>query len=433
KPLRDNMANENVPAPAPTRSDDQILPFGAWVPIEKSNYSINCSASVPAIYIQQFWNTFTQEAKTGVYCFQLDEDWFTLDANLLREALEITPIDQAHQFESPFSGNAIMDFLNELGYTEELHFVSRMAVYNLYQPWKAILSMINQCLTRKTSGKHNINQRSGSPFVMAKDDHRLGNLKFVPKGEEDEVFRMKIPKELITNNIRNAPYYNAYLEMVAKHDQKIAAEEGGKKKSASKVDQSKKPTTTKQPKPVSSKQSKPAPAKQPKHVKEKSAKPSPVKKAGKGEEVDYNLQQEIQMSLESSQPPIDGVSFREPASVTEEASTGSSAQLEDDTSDNMVRDTPSPTDAETCADTDKTNSEGQAGSDLGKTPESRPPLKRVLMEEDQAGPNPGQSQVALAGPNPEPMHDDFVATVYPRVHESLKLNKDSFINEESGE
>ncbi|GKA92555.1 hypothetical protein Tco_0814480 [Tanacetum coccineum] len=42
------------------------------------------------------------------------------------------------------------------------------------------------------------------------------------------------------------------------------------------------------------------------------------------------------------------------------------------------------------------------------------------MEEDQAGPNPGQSHVALAGPNPEPMHDDFVATVYPRVHESLK-------------
>ncbi|GKA27465.1 hypothetical protein Tco_0713633 [Tanacetum coccineum] len=32
------------------------------------------------------------------------------------------------------------------------------------------------------------------------------------------------------------------------------------------------------------------------------------------------------------------------------------------------------------------------------------------MEEDQAGPNLGQSHVALAGPNPEPMHDDFIAT-----------------------
>ncbi|GKD12758.1 hypothetical protein Tco_1197165 [Tanacetum coccineum] len=155
-----------------------------------------------------------------------------------------------------------------------------MAVNNLYQPWRAILSMINQCLTGKTSGfdrpkypvlqmlwgiitrtnvdyaklmweefvqaiqtfladkanmgiatkkdteikphvipycrfakliicylgrKHNINQRSGSLFNMTEVDHRLGNLKFILKGEEDEVFGMQIPKELITDNIRNAP------------------------------------------------------------------------------------------------------------------------------------------------------------------------------------------------------------------------------------
>ncbi|GJZ16956.1 retrovirus-related pol polyprotein from transposon TNT 1-94 [Tanacetum coccineum] len=86
--------------------------------LQNTNFfrAFTASASVSAIYIQQFWNTLTQEAKTGVYRFQLDKGWFTLDANLLREALEITPVDQAHQFESPPSGNAIMDFVNELGY-----------------------------------------------------------------------------------------------------------------------------------------------------------------------------------------------------------------------------------------------------------------------------------------------------------------------------
>ncbi|GJR12966.1 retrovirus-related pol polyprotein from transposon TNT 1-94 [Tanacetum coccineum] len=107
------MADENVPAPAPIRSDDQILPFAAWVPIGKSNH-------------------------------------FTLDANLPREALEITPIDQAHPFVPPPSGDAIMDFMNELGYPEVIHFMSSMAVNHLYHPWRAILSMINQCLTSKT-------------------------------------------------------------------------------------------------------------------------------------------------------------------------------------------------------------------------------------------------------------------------------------------
>ncbi|GJQ90420.1 hypothetical protein Tco_0001559 [Tanacetum coccineum] len=197
-----------------------------------------------------------------------------------------------------------------------------MVVNNLYYPWRAILLMINQCLTGKTYGfdrprypvfqvlwgiitstnvnyaeliweefvqaiqtflvdkanlgiatqngkktkprvipyfwftkliicylgrTHNIHQRFASPFHLAEEDHRLGNLKFVPKGEEDEVFGMQIPKELITDNIRNASYFNAYLEMVAKRNRKIAVAEGGNKKSASKTEQSKKPATAKQP------------------------------------------------------------------------------------------------------------------------------------------------------------------------------------------
>ncbi|GKC22150.1 hypothetical protein Tco_1024300, partial [Tanacetum coccineum] len=61
----------------------------------------------------------------------LDETQFVLDANLLREALEITPIDQAHQFVSPPSGDAIIDFVNELGYTEArlLEFVQAILTF----------------------------------------------------------------------------------------------------------------------------------------------------------------------------------------------------------------------------------------------------------------------------------------------------------------
>ncbi|GJS04331.1 hypothetical protein Tco_0320839 [Tanacetum coccineum] len=116
---------------------------------------------------------------------------------------------------------------------------------------------------------NNINQRSASLFHLAEEDPRLGNLKFVPEGKEDEVFGMPILNELISNNIRNAPYYNAYLEMVAKHDQKVAAEKEGKKKTVS----------VKQPKSKSAteKSSKPAPASKPKPAKEKPSKPSTVK------------------------------------------------------------------------------------------------------------------------------------------------------------
>ncbi|GKA49595.1 hypothetical protein Tco_0742668 [Tanacetum coccineum] len=178
--------------------------------LQNTNFfrAFTASASVPSIYIQQFCNTLTYEAKNEAYSFQLDEDRFKLDANLLREALEITPIDQAHQFVSPPSGDAIMDFVNELGYTKEIHFVSRMVVNNLYQPWRAILSMINQYQRLVSSCLNKITE--------------LGKSQFVPKAEEKKV---------------------------EKNDQKIEAEKGGKKK----------PATVKQlkPKPIKEKSSKP--------------------------------------------------------------------------------------------------------------------------------------------------------------------------------
>ncbi|GJY38650.1 retrovirus-related pol polyprotein from transposon TNT 1-94 [Tanacetum coccineum] len=352
KSLRDKIADENVPAPAPIRSNDQILIFVAW-------------------------NTLTYEAKTGAYSFQLDETRFLLDANLLRDALEITPIDQVHQFVSPPSGDAIMDFVNELGFESPLH--------------------------------------------LAEEDLRLRNLKFIPKGEDDEVFGMPIPNEMITNNIRNASYYKAYLEMVAKHDRKITAENGGKKK----------PATAKQLKPKSAKEksSKPTPTPKPKNPlqlidEDEPTQPEPepeTKYLGEGDE--YDVERAIQMSLESFQAQSQR---RTPA--TEDASTGPSALPQDDASTNIVRDSLTIADAKTGAE-EKTVEidEGQAGSDPGKTPESRPPPDDDKMDEDQARPNPGESRVALAKPNPKPMHDGFMANVYPNVHESLKFPADEHV------
>nr|GEZ49951.1 E-beta-farnesene synthase [Tanacetum cinerariifolium] len=219
--------------------------------------------------------------------------------------------------------------------------------------------------------------RPGSLRHVTGDDFLLGNLKFVLKGEKDKVFRIPIPKELITDSIQRSEYYKQYVEMAAR---KVQAKEGGMKKTAPKADKPVKPAPAKQSKPATAKQHKLKP------IKEKSAKPTSLQKADK---------------------------------VTEEASTRPSAQPEDDASANIICDTPPPTDAETEDVSNKEDldrktaeiNEGQAGSDPGKTLESRPPPKYARMEEDQAGPNLGLSHVALSGPDPEPMHDDFVTTI----------------------
>nr|GEX15125.1 hypothetical protein [Tanacetum cinerariifolium] len=419
------MADENVPAQAPT---DLMITYFYFL-----HGAFTTSAFVLAIYIQQFWNTLT-------------------------EALEITLIDQAHQFVSPPSGDAIMDFVNQLGYTEVIHFVSRMA--------------------------------------------------------------------LISNNIINAPYYNAYLEMVTKHDQKVAAEKEGKMKIVSAKQPKSKPAVKKESKPAPAPKSKASKERHSKASANKPPKPKPTKEKStkttlpqstdngkavkvhkakrqfqlvdepdeepahsepepklvhQGESDEDDMELAMQMSLETfqaqSQAHVSGVAIREPIAeatrpllvvedkgkaivteeqaaqsllalytpkrrsitdqfilqrrtpTTEEASTRPSAQPLDDTSANIGRDSPSPTDAETGARSDKSSSgdQGQAGPDPGRTPESQPPPEQEVMDEDQAGPDPGESREALTGPDPDPTQDEFMVDLYLKVHESLKFSADEHV------
>nr|GEU41225.1 retrovirus-related Pol polyprotein from transposon TNT 1-94 [Tanacetum cinerariifolium] len=413
------MANKNVPAPAPIRSDDQILPFAACVPIGKSNF--------------------------------LDEDWFRLDANLLREDLEITPVNQAHQFVSPPLGDAVMDFMNQLGYPGEIHFVSRIAVNNLYQPWRAILSMIIQCLTGKTSGfdrpiylvlqmlwgiitRTNIDYAKlmWEEFVQAihtflVDKANLGSpTKKGKKTKPHVILYCQFTKLIIYYLGRHHNIHHRYGSPFNLAEDDLTENEGGKKKTASKADKPVKPAPTKKAKPSSlqlvdeldEEQAQPEPELEPQVA--EATRPLPVVE-GKGKAI-ATKEQVVQSLLALHMPKRRSITnqfiFQRQIPATEEASAGHSTQPQDDTSANIVHETPSPADAKTGADTDK------AGLDLGKTLESRPPPEKVLVKEDQAGPDHRQSHVAPAGPNPEPMHDDFVATVYPKVHDSLKFLAD---------
>ncbi|GJW58964.1 hypothetical protein Tco_0105695 [Tanacetum coccineum] len=343
------MSEENLPAP--TRSDEQLVPVKAHLPYGKSNLlldlqklqknpifhisvdilqntnffrAFSASANVPSIYIQQFWNTLTQEPKTG-----------------------ITLVDPTNPFVLPPAGEIVMDFVNELGYPEGI--MTRTNVDYAKVLWEEFVQGIQTFFTHRDSNKipskkptphvipycrftkliiyylgskYNIHRRPESPRHVTGYDFLLGNLKFIPKGEKDEVFGMLIPKELITEAIQKSEYYKQYVEMATR---KIQAKEGGKKKTTPKADKPLKPAPAKQPKP--------------KPVKERSTKPTLLQKASKGkvqkvrkgksplklidedEEVhhepepqgvgeDYDLNRAIQMSLETfqahGQAPVGG-------------------------------------------------------------------------------------------------------------------------------
>ncbi|GKB80876.1 hypothetical protein Tco_0947771 [Tanacetum coccineum] len=321
-----NALAEQAPAMAPpTRTDDQILPRIRWVPIGKSScyldverlqsnpiYKIavdilkhtnffrafTASLTIPSIYIQQFWDTVRYDNKIESYSCQLDEQWFDLTKETLRDSLQITPVDTNNAFSSPPTPDALIKFVNDLGYPKVVRTLSDVVTNDMFQPWRALTTVINLCLTGKTSGferprapvlqilwgivnrahidyaermweeftqsihtfiedKKNLAQHtqgkkkatliviSSVRFTKLIVYYLQSKHKFHPR----PVFGMPIPNDLITGDIRGEQYYNAYLEKVAKHQRYLAGEEVSDPDSPA-------PKPAKATKPKASKQSK---------------------------------------------------------------------------------------------------------------------------------------------------------------------------------
>ncbi|GJR96287.1 retrovirus-related pol polyprotein from transposon TNT 1-94 [Tanacetum coccineum] len=328
----DTMVDVNVNAPAeqapamapPTRTNDQILPRNSWVPVGKRNcyLDVERSQSNP---IYKIVDTVRYVKNTESYSCQLDEQWFDLTKYTLRDALQITPVDNNNPFSSPSTPDALINFVNELGYPKvTLAFerprapvlqilwgvVNRAHIDYAERMWEEFTQSIHSFVEDKknlalhTQGKkkanpivipsirftkliihhlqskHKFHPRPDSPLHLPYEEYVLGYLKFSAKGTKREVFGMPIPNNLITADIQGEQYYNAYLEKVAKHQRYLAGEEVSDPDSpAPKPAKATKPKATKQSKPLAPKAApvtKPAAAKALKPTASQPPKPTPA-------------------------------------------------------------------------------------------------------------------------------------------------------------
>nr|GFB45536.1 histone deacetylase 14 [Tanacetum cinerariifolium] len=180
------------------------------------------------------WDTVRYDKTVRCYKCQLDEQWFDLTKDTLRDALQITPVNNNKAFSSPPSSDALINFINELGYPKLVRILSNVIINDMFQPWRALTTIINLCLMGKTSGfkrpraprKHKFYPRPDSPLHLPNEEPVFGYLKFSAKGTKGEVFEKPIPGNLITADIQGKPYYQEYLEKVAKHQRYLAGEQG---------------------------------------------------------------------------------------------------------------------------------------------------------------------------------------------------------------
>nr|GEW08711.1 retrovirus-related Pol polyprotein from transposon TNT 1-94 [Tanacetum cinerariifolium] len=334
--MKNKLADVNAPsgqAPTmalPVRTDDQILP------------RIRC---------------------------QLDEHWFVLTIETLREALQITPVNENQAFIPPPTANTLINLTSgfkrprapvlqilwgivkraNIDYVERIWEEFTQSIYTFIEDKrnlsrhttgkkKATLIVIpsirfTKLIIHHLQRRHRFYPRPDSPLHLPNEEPILGYLKFRAKGTKREVFGMPIPGSLITTDLQEASYYQEYMAKVAKHRRYLAGETGSDQDSPAP-----KPTKhARKPKsiapkapprasvsiPVTSAQPAPtsAPAK-PQEKKHKQAtktsnKPPKAKKSkysrvGKIRSLKYALEESMKTAYALSRGPLPPVVIREP-------------------------------------------------------------------------------------------------------------------------
>ncbi|GJU95179.1 hypothetical protein Tco_1319935 [Tanacetum coccineum] len=203
------------------------------------------TAEVPKIYMHQFWFTVNKK-----------------DSSL-----------PGQEFDEPPSEDEVVSFIRKLGHKGDIKTVSDMVVDHLHQPWRTFASIINKCLTRKTtcldkmrfaraqilwgmfykknvdfvellwedftfqienrdhkkqdkmfyprftkaiihhfiSKDKSISMRNIINIHTAQDDNVLGSMRFVSKFEEHQVYGELLPKRMTNQKIRDSTAYKTYL------------------------------------------------------------------------------------------------------------------------------------------------------------------------------------------------------------------------------
>ncbi|GKD15303.1 hypothetical protein Tco_1199710 [Tanacetum coccineum] len=109
------------------------------------------SADVPENFMQQFWYSIKKVQDTDSYKFLLANKKCTINAEVFRKILNICPRVEGVDFIDVPDDDTILIFLIDLGYKGPLNWHTNMFVDHMHQPWRTLATIINKCLSRKTT------------------------------------------------------------------------------------------------------------------------------------------------------------------------------------------------------------------------------------------------------------------------------------------
>nr|GFB94275.1 hypothetical protein [Tanacetum cinerariifolium] len=84
--------------------------------------------------------------------FKIETKKSVLNLEAFREMLHVSPRIPNQPFADLPTEEEVLDFLRFLGHSQDIYYLTNVNVNKLYQPWRSFASVINKCLTGKSSG-----------------------------------------------------------------------------------------------------------------------------------------------------------------------------------------------------------------------------------------------------------------------------------------
>nr|GFA70907.1 hypothetical protein [Tanacetum cinerariifolium] len=163
------------------------------------------TADVPEIYMQEFWAM--AKLHHNSICFKIDTRKSVLDLDVFREMLLISPRIPNQPFADLPTEEEILDFLRFLGHSHDIRYLTDVNVNKLYQPWRSFSSVINKCLTGKSSGIDSF--RLSQAQMLWGFYHRI-NIDFAYLIWEDFVYQVEHKNQKRSNEM----YYPRFTKVI---------------------------------------------------------------------------------------------------------------------------------------------------------------------------------------------------------------------------
>ncbi|GKB42197.1 retrovirus-related pol polyprotein from transposon TNT 1-94 [Tanacetum coccineum] len=203
-------------------------------------FSIAASASVPWIYMAQFWHTLKEDGSKHRLKFLLDRKELTLTLDDFRTIFHLPQANDNNNalFVPPPSFSDMVPFYKQvLGFSMELKNVSNFKIPGLLQPWQTLCKIFSKCLTTTqqfgmepdqpplqimqmcyTALFKNNSCETYAELIRARDayhnlqeDDIMKNI--FNSGRNKNKVGMRIPAWMLTEEMKLAVHYKMYAEV----------------------------------------------------------------------------------------------------------------------------------------------------------------------------------------------------------------------------